>query len=151
MILKLPPLQKIYEAYGALADKRVTMCENSAEVVSSGGDRIYTVTWNKNIYSSNDNGTFWQGYAGYPVLAVLMKQKLLPFDGDMAAHFAGIPWKRLNVKYKNDYNAALDEVFSKLQSRGVNIAPIKDMAQRAYDKLFELDIAVKRGARPSKK
>lgn len=75
---KLPPLQKIYEAWSALADGRVEMGEDTADVASSNGAKHYTVSWTEDTYSSNDNASYWQGYAGYPVLAVLMKQGKLP-------------------------------------------------------------------------
>ena len=74
---KLPPIEKFYEAYSALADKRVTMGENLATVTSSDGAKTYKVEWQDNTYSSTDNATLWQGYAGYPVLSVLILQKKL--------------------------------------------------------------------------
>ncbi len=36
---KLPPIEKIPEAYGAIADGRVSMKNSSAEVVSSDGSK----------------------------------------------------------------------------------------------------------------
>ena len=40
---KLPPIEKIYEAYSALADNRIHMEETSAKVVSSDGAKSYKV------------------------------------------------------------------------------------------------------------
>lgn len=40
---KLPPLQKVYEAWSALADGRVEMGEDEATVTSSNGAKHYTV------------------------------------------------------------------------------------------------------------
>ena len=44
-MLKLPPIEKIPEAYSAIADNRVVMSENSALVDSSDYTKRYTVTW----------------------------------------------------------------------------------------------------------
>ena len=52
---KLPPIEKIYEAYSALADNRIHMGETSAEVTSSDGTKSYKVAWKDNTYSSTDN------------------------------------------------------------------------------------------------
>ena len=103
---KLPPLEKIYEAYSAIADGRVALGESAARVRSSDCAKEYTVTWNGNIYTSTDSATYWQGYAGYPVLAVLMLQGRLPLDRELAGRFAGIDWHALNAKHKRDYAAA---------------------------------------------
>ena len=50
---KLPPIEKIPEAYGAIADGRVTMKDSAADVVSSDGTKTYHVRWNGNLYSSD--------------------------------------------------------------------------------------------------
>ena len=61
---KLPPIEKIYEAYSAVADNRVMMPTpeeglllgetGEAIVRSSDGSRSYTVTWHDDTYTSND-------------------------------------------------------------------------------------------------
>lgn len=61
---KMPPIQKILEAYTAIVDKHVELKNNEALVTSSNGAKTYTVSWEDNIYHSNDNATYWQGYAG---------------------------------------------------------------------------------------
>lgn len=81
---KRPPLEKIYEAYSAIADDRVSMGEHEAAVRSSDGGGEYRVTWTGDAYASTDNATYWQGYAGYPVLAVLLLQGHLPLDRTLA-------------------------------------------------------------------
>ena len=35
MAVKMPPIEKIHEAYSAIADGRITMRESEADVVSS--------------------------------------------------------------------------------------------------------------------
>ena len=72
-VWKMPPIEKIPEAYSAVADGRVQMQEYSAGVTSSDGAKTYRVTWNDDeAYASDDNGSKWQGYSGYPILAVLL-------------------------------------------------------------------------------
>ena len=108
---KLPPIQKIYEAYSALADDRFDLRPEEATITSSDGSRTYTVRWQDGVYRSTDNATYWQGYAGYPVIVVLLLQGLLPYDAEIAGWFKGIPWKALNDAHKRDYGAALQEAF----------------------------------------
>lgn len=108
---KLPPIQKIYEAYSALADDRFDLRPEEATITSSDGSRTYIVRWQDGVYRSTDNATYWQGYAGYPVIVVLLLQGLLPYDAETAGWFKGIPWKALNDAHKRDYGAALQEAF----------------------------------------
>lgn len=70
------------------------------------------MAWNENgsTYSSNDNATYWQGYAGYPVIAVLMLQGRLPLDRAAADGFAQVDWTDLNERCKRDYAAAVRAV-----------------------------------------
>ena len=92
---KLPPIAKVYEAWSAVADGRMVLHPNErcATVASSNAQKEYTVTWDEAdaVHSSKDNATYWQGYAGYPVIAVLMEQGALPLDradeNRIRAHF----------------------------------------------------------------
>lgn len=127
---KLPPIQKIYEAYSALADDRFDLRLEEATITSSDGSRTYTVRWQDGLYRSTDNATYWQGYAGYPVIVVLLLQGLLPYDAEIAGWFKGIPWKALNDAHKRDYGAALQEAF---QMAGLT----KEQAARAEAKAAE--------------
>jgi len=142
---KLPPIEKIPEAYSAIVDSRVFMQEGSAEVHSSDGRKVYTVSWEGNSYYSNDSATYWQGYAGYPILAVLMLQGKLPLDMDVAAHFAGINWTELNKRHKRNYTEALAEVLDRLQVGGVDTVGIEKEIERVYGAIPGLSIAIKRG------
>ncbi|MBR2810229.1 MAG: hypothetical protein IKD69_02510, partial [Solobacterium sp.] len=80
MTEKMPPIVKIYEAFSAIADGRVAMGEGHAEVLSSDRTKSYKVFWKGDQYSSDDNASRWQGYPGYPVIAVLMLQGRLIFN-----------------------------------------------------------------------
>ena len=135
---KLPPIEKIPEAYSAVADERVAMGEHSAKVRSSDGTKTYTVQWDGDAYTSDDNGSKWQNYSGYPILAVLLLQGKLPLDRRIAELFRGIPWKELNKAHKNKYAEALAEFIS-----GKTEAERKSIEQdmhTVYDALAKLQL-----------
>ena len=141
---KMPPAEKAFEAYSAIADGRVEMHaeEGYAFVDSSDGAKTYEVAWEGDVYSSNDNGTYWQGYAGYPVIAVLILQGRLPgLGGEALADLAGVPWKRLNDAHKRDYAAAANEALA----GKTHEAEIRAAADKLNRALAELDLTVKRG------
>ena len=144
MMKKLPPIEKIYEAYSAIADGRVNMHEHYAEVTSSDRIRDYIVTFNNRVYSSNDNGSYWQSYAGYPILAVLMLQGRLSYDPKTAGLFRNINWKKLNTQYKNKYADAVKEIFRDLRNRGIDTDEISRQVQASYNELKRLDIGLKK-------
>jgi len=165
MMEKLPPVEKVYEAYTAIADGRIHLGgkENetgagtgvggfedpvgSAQVVSSDGSRTYTVSWDGDIYASDDNATYWQGYAGYPVIAVLMLQHRLPCDLSVLRRFDAVPWKELNDRHKGDYGAALQEAFELKGLGDEEVAYCRKMAQRAHDLLADMDLTIRRPSR----
>lgn len=112
---KLPPIEKVYEAYSVLADERFDLAPDHLTVRSSDGTRTYTVTWDdEGRYRSDDSATYWQGYAGYPVIAALLLQGRLPLDAEVAGWFRGVPWKALNDAHKRDYAAAAAEAFARM-------------------------------------
>ncbi len=140
---KLPPKAKVYEAFSALADGRVHRAgPGRAEVVSSGGDRTYTVTWSEDsrAVASDDNASRWQGYLGYPILAVLLELGELPFDRAVVAPLAGVPWHELNRRFKRDYDAAVEHVLAQLGEHGVDRAPIVAAADAVMARLAQLSL-----------
>lgn len=145
MLDKLPPIEKIYEAYSAIADDRIILHADHAIVLSSDRSKEYTVTWDGSIYTSNDNATYWQGYAGYPVIAVWMKQGKLPLDMSIATHFTGINWTELNKKYKRDYAKAAQAVLDCLPCSNDEKEQIRTALNDTYEAVKLLDIKVKRG------
>lgn len=52
---KIGPIEKVYEAYSAIADERVRISadESSALVESSDRQKSYTVTWTKELSRNN--------------------------------------------------------------------------------------------------
>lgn len=148
---KMPPRAKVYEALSALADNRVTLKnDGAADVASSDGKKKYLIEWTDNgsKISSNDNASFYQGYMGYPIIAVLMKLGRIPFHPEVAALLAGVPWKKLNTKHKRDYGKAIDEVLAGLSGGDDARAAIEKEVDAIFALLPSLDIQ-KSGVRRS--
>jgi hypothetical protein len=144
---KMPPVEKIHEAYSAIVDHRVILMEDSASVFSSNRAKEYTVSFKEGIYSSNDNASYWQGYAGYPIIAILMMQGKLSLDKDIAENFKEINWNELNAKYKSKYTKAVAEIMEGLQEKGVNCDEINFEVEKVYKQIENLDITCKRSSK----
>ncbi len=132
---KLPPRIKILEALGAVADGRVhVLSPTEARVTSSTGERVYTVRFGKdlNAIHSDDNGSVYRGYLGYPAVAFLMVLGELPYDERIAEALRGVPWKRLNETYKS-YAKVMDVVLSRAEERGVDRADVERFIDRVMD------------------
>ncbi len=131
MMKKFPPIEKILEAYTAIADGHVKL-ENDQALVTS----------------SNDNASYWQGYLGYPGIAVLMLQGKLPYDKELAQQFAGVDWNKINQEYKRNYAQAADAVMT---AKGIDKKKAETELHHVYNALKQLPIIVKRGSlRPPK-
>jgi hypothetical protein len=145
---KMPPLAKIYEAFGALADGRVQFNDQShASVQSSDGSKTYQVeiSADARTVASNDNASYWQGYLGYPAIAVMLRRDLCPVRAEIIDALAGIPWKELNRRFRNDYDRTIEEMMRLAQERGIHPALIAAEAEKVLVKLKEL--APLRGSR----
>lgn len=118
---KLPPKMKILEALGCLGDGRIVVNDNTARVQSSSGNKWYNVSYDSvgNAIMSNDNGSYWQGYLGYPAIAFLMHNKIINHDTKYAKVLAGIHWKDLNTRFKNDYTKTESEIKNIVTKRGI--------------------------------
>ena len=138
---KLPPVEKVFEAWTALADNRVITEDNKADVSSSDGEKHYTVRFHQNQYSSDDNATFWQGYPGYPVIAVLMLQGKLDYNPEEAIQWKNINWTLLNKQHKNNYAEAVARI---ARERGINLQHSYEEAEKVLKQLSELPIEIKR-------
>lgn len=138
---KLPPIEKVFEAWTAIADNRVVLGEHSAKVVSSDGAKEYTIQFDDRRYASNDNATYWQGYAGYPILAVLMLQGKLPFDREQAELWRNVNWKDINSHYKNNYAKAVEEI---AMERKIDLNNSYIAVEGVIEALKQLGIEIKR-------
>jgi hypothetical protein len=149
---KMPPAIKVYEALGAIGDGRVRAIDGDAaanawEVVSSDGSKTYRVDLSVDgrEISSNDNASYWQGYLGYPAIAVLMARGTLHASAETTRALAGLPWKELNRRFKNDYARTTAEVARVVTERGSDFDAIRAEAASILDALAAL--APARGSR----
>ncbi len=136
-VLHMPPRIKILEAMGAIADGRVEKIgPKRYRVVSSEGDRVYNVYVDPDslLVFSDDNGTKYRGYVGYPIIAVLMLEGIIPYDKEVAEALRGIPWRKLNETYKR-YALVEKEVKRIAVQRGVLVNKIDEIVDRAMQAL----------------
>ena len=129
---KMPPIIKVYEALGAIGDGRVRIVDSRrALVTSSDGVKTYEVEVSEDgrEISSNDNASYWQGYLGYPAIAVLLARGFYRPPANVTDALAGIPWKALNRKFKNDYTKTLAEVDKELEQSGHDPDAVRSEAE----------------------
>jgi len=138
---KMPPMIKVYEAMGALGDGRVRVLDESkGRVTSSEGNKVYEVeiaNGGREI-SSNDKASYWQGYIGYPAIAVLLARGLYRPPANIIDALADIPWKELNRRFKNDYDKTLAEVAQTVEQNGHDPEAIRIEAEAVMDALRTL-------------
>jgi len=137
---KHPPIIKIYEALGAIADGRVEVGGNTAKVFSSSGNKFYDVSYDKekNAIMANDNGSYWKGYLGYPAIAFLMKTGVLSFDEKTASLLENIAWKDINQKFKNDFDKTLEFILS--SKSDAKKESLKELADKIDEEIKVLDL-----------
>lgn len=139
---KMPPKAKVYEALSAVADDRVQIKgPTEAQVVSSSRDKTYSIEWSEDMrqITSNDNASYWQGYIGYPIIAVLMVLGEIDFKQEVAKQLSGIQWNQINTQFKRDYNKAIDSVLQNMQEKGSR-AEIVQEVERIYGLLSTLHL-----------
>ena len=104
MTLKLPPTLSVLEALGAVAGDRIHIISSgAAEVDGFGHSERFSVKWvsEKNEITSNDQGSIYGGYLGFPSIAFLMILGVLPYDIYIAKKLENIPWADLKTKYED--------------------------------------------------
>ena len=95
--------------------------------------------------SSNDNASYWQGYLGYPGIAAMLACGRLQVSAASPQTLSGIPWKKLNQSFKNDYDRTLDEVARLVEKRGGEIGAVRADVRGILEALETL--ALTRGVR----
>jgi hypothetical protein len=134
---KIPPRVKVYEALGCIADNHVEFkSENEAIVTSSEGNRKYSVVFNlnKNFIKSDDNGSKWKGYLGYPSIAVLMLKGVLPFNKKISDALKEIKWYRLNKMF-NNYEKTIEEAEKIAEQRGCSRKEIREFVDKVMEEI----------------
>lgn len=139
-LLEAPPRIKVLEALGSIADGRVRFAgDREAIVGSSMGDREYRVYVDveRSEAYSDDNGTRFRGYVGYPIIAVLMLRGVLPYDERIAKALRGLPWRELNERFKR-YAIVEGIVKREAEKRGVQPRDIDGFIDAVLKRLSEL-------------
>ena len=136
----MPPRIKILEALGTIADKRIEIKDNRAKVTSSLGEKTYAVTFDgKDAIMSNDNGSFYKGYLGYPSIAFLMLKEILPYDKKIAEALKGVKWKELNEKIK-DYYKVEQIIKIRLSRQKIKQSQIDEFIFKTLEKIKSLEL-----------
>ena len=144
-LLRKPPRIKVLEAIGSIGDERIKVLDdNRAQVVSSRGDKLYKVVLvekGDNVFHvySNDNGTIYRGYIGYPIIAFMMVKGIIPIDKEVMKAMSGVPWKDLNERYKK-YSIVENIVLSRAERMGVSRDIIMDYINIVMKKLGLLKV-----------
>lgn len=129
---KMPPIVKAYEALGAIGDGRVRIeDERRATVTSSDGSKTYEVETSADGHeiASNDNGSYWRGYLGYQAIAALIARGSYRPPANVTDALAGVPWKELNRKYKNDWAKTIADVDKELEQAGHDPDAVRSEAE----------------------
>ncbi len=127
-------ISKVFEALTAIADGRVEVSENRAKVYSSSRGKYYDVTYDLKLdaIGSNDNTAYFTGAMSYPMIAYFMLTGRISYDPNVAQLLKGIPWKNINQKHKNDYDAAIDEVMNSYLEKGLDVGAIRTEVARIH-------------------
>jgi len=148
----MPPRAKVFEAFTAVADGRVRLTgPGAATVTSSRGDKTYDVQWSDDGHTvtANDNASYWQGYLGYPILAVLLARGELRADPSAVTAMAGVPWHDLNKRNKRDYEATVAQVLEEAGTHGGDPSLVEREVAAVLEQLRALDLQrAGRGRRP---
>lgn len=139
---KVPAIIKIYEALGVIGDRRITVAGNDAKVESSSRGKSYEVKYDPetNSIAANDNGSYWQGYWGYPSIAFLSAEGIIPYEKRHAEALTGIPWKDINTQFKNDFKKTEEHVLGLAEKRGVVKDELRSEADRILAAIAKLDL-----------
>jgi len=138
---KIPPRIKVYEALGCLVDKRIKINDNTAEVTSSSRNKKYLVQYDSknNAITANDNGSYWQGYLGYPAIAFLLAKNIINCDRKLFSELGSIAWKDLNSKFKNDFIKTENFILERVTDDNLR-SDLENEAERILRSIKELSL-----------
>ncbi len=139
---KESPKIKIYEALTVLANDRVKVDGNSAKVSSSAGKRVYQVDYDpkEKTITSNDNGSYWQGYMGYPIIAYLLATGVVKYDPVAAELVKDFNWGFLNEQFKRKYDQVIAYVLSEVEKKGGDATLLKKAVADVSLQLSDLEL-----------
>ncbi|MDD3645964.1 MAG: hypothetical protein PHH06_00995 [Candidatus Gracilibacteria bacterium] len=148
---KIPPMIKVYEALGCIADDRLEFEGIEGRVYSSSRRKFYTIRYEpkSNSIMVNDNGSYYIDYLGYPAIAYLMKVGELDFSEEYSNALKGIHWKDLNLKHDRskgvgipdyDFDSVIEEVDLLVEKKGINIVDFKRFLEKVLEQIKSKDL-----------
>ena len=140
----IPPRIKVFEAFGCIADKRITVKDNGAEVLSSSRKKSYSVKYDpvKRAIMANDNGSYWSGYLGYPSIAFLMLKGVIKYDPALSEALKNILWTDANQKFKDDSEKTERYVNDIVKVRGISVEKVNKEIDRVYKQVKMLNMGM---------
>ena len=142
-IWKIPPPIKVYEALGCIADKRIVEEEDEIRVYSSSRNKFYTIEYDEknNAIVSNDNGSYYVGYLGYPAIAYLMLKGKISFNEEYSNILKKIAWKDLNTKYNHNYFIVEEYIHKEyLEKHNIKIKEFKTFVEEVLKEIETLQL-----------
>ncbi|MDW8084552.1 MAG: hypothetical protein RMI49_05080 [Candidatus Caldarchaeum sp.] len=140
--LRTPPRVKVLEALGAVAGKRVKILDqNNCLVDASEGPRTYNVfvDLSSQLAQSDDNGTVFRDYVGYPIIAFLMVLGKISYDQKIAELLASVKWRSLNERYKS-YAKVESVVKDMLAKQGVKPEEVEEFVAKVLQEVEQLGL-----------
>ncbi|HEY6736194.1 MAG TPA: hypothetical protein VI322_00605 [Candidatus Saccharimonadia bacterium] len=140
---KLAPIIKVYEALGALGDGRYELGDNTARVFSSRGNKAYDVRYDsaRNAIMANDNGSYWQGYLGYPGIVLLLALDKVPYDPRLPQVLKGFAWQDINQQFKNDFAKTQQYVDTEVVLKsGLELRELHDLVEAVQRAVYALQL-----------
>ena len=141
-LLKLPPRIKVLEALSAVCGGRVKVINDKfCRVISSDGTRTYNVYVDieNRVAYSDDNGTKFRRYVGYPIIAFLMHKNIIPIDEDVGKIIKDVRWRELNERYKK-YDLVMNEIYKMLNIYGIDRKHVDDYINNVLEILKKLKL-----------
>ncbi len=141
---KTPPIIKIYEALGCIADERIIEENNEIHIYSSSKNKFYIIKYSEkeNAIMSNDNGSYWKGYLGYPAIAYLMFIRKIKYQEKISKALKGIKWKDINQRFKNDFSKTEKYIRSSLLLQGINLKELDTELDKIMKQIKKLNLNI---------
>ncbi|MGC8600072.1 MAG: hypothetical protein ACP5LX_03315 [Nitrososphaeria archaeon] len=143
MKLRLPPRIKVLEAISSISAGRIKKESNGIyKIRSSRGEKEYIVIIKNSTAYSNDNGTIFKGYIGYPIIAALMIEGILPKNEKIGEAIKDIPWADLNESLKS-YKKVEEKVKEEAKKNGVQPDEIDEYVESVMEALKMITLKFK--------
>jgi hypothetical protein len=141
---KHPPRIKIYEALGAIGDRRILVNGNEAKVYSSARTKRYTVSYDPEHQAimCNDNASYWQDYLGYPGIAYLLEKGILLHHHKFAIALKGIVWHELSTQMHGDHDKMERYVVELCSKKGISHNDLLDEIQMISEQLQHMQLSL---------